>query len=239
MNELASGVRSMRERLLSAHKATEGSLTTDATTLKGVIEGAVDDIEDLHTEVARKKELSLHNEQTADEFRDRLSTKLRQVVQHVDEFKLGQDQHYSTLHGLVGNLKDSRQKEASSMTTDLGQFNAAVVAAFKDLNLKATDVLASRSARISRGRDDAKAHLQQLTTALEKTQDAVVRRLNELREHSQELNGSLNTWAAKVRAVRERCAATSAHLVAWIDPRASGGDEQPVQAVFERLAQPP
>eukprot|EP00045_Choanoeca_perplexa_P015624 m.199160 g.199160 ORF g.199160 m.199160 type:complete len:732 (-) comp17043_c0_seq39:84-2279(-) len=209
LSTLTAGVRNMRERLLSAHKATENSLTTDANALKGVIEGAVDDIEELHTEVARKKELSLHNEQTADEFRDRLSTKLRQVVQHVDEFKLGQDKRYSALHGLVGDLKDQRQKEASSMAADVGQYNTAVVAAFKDLNLKAADVLASRSARIGRGKDDAKAHLQQLSAALEKTQDAVVRRLNELRENSQELDGSLSTWAAKIQEHLEESDAQS------------------------------
>jgi hypothetical protein len=40
------------------HRDTEESLITDATALKGVIEGAIADIDDLHAEVERKKGIS-------------------------------------------------------------------------------------------------------------------------------------------------------------------------------------
>jgi hypothetical protein len=71
----------MRERLLEAHRETEGILTDDAKQLKSVLESAILDISDLHTEVARKKEMSAHNEKVADEYRERITTRLRDIIQ--------------------------------------------------------------------------------------------------------------------------------------------------------------
>ena len=51
-------VRLMREKLLQVHRDTEESLITDATAHKGVIEGVIADIDDLHAEVERKKGIS-------------------------------------------------------------------------------------------------------------------------------------------------------------------------------------
>lgn len=66
----------MREKLLSAHRSTEAELTVDAEKLKRILTGAVDDIADLHNEIARKKMLSQHNEKAAEDFRSRMVTKL-------------------------------------------------------------------------------------------------------------------------------------------------------------------
>jgi hypothetical protein len=55
----------MRETLLTAHRDTEGLLTDDCTQLKAVLEHAIVDVSDLHTEVARKKEMSAHNEKVS------------------------------------------------------------------------------------------------------------------------------------------------------------------------------
>jgi flagellar motor switch protein FliM len=71
----------MRDRLLSAHSETESALTADAHRLKRVIDNAVVDIDALHAEVERKKALSLHNENAADAFRDRLSASLRNIME--------------------------------------------------------------------------------------------------------------------------------------------------------------
>ena len=49
---------------------------------------AIVDVDDLHVEVARKKALSVHNETAADDFRDRLSAKLRTLVQSVSDFQV-------------------------------------------------------------------------------------------------------------------------------------------------------
>jgi len=69
MFTVLASVRQMRNRLLEAHSNTESALTKDAVELKRVVEGTIEDIADLHTEVERKKALSVHNEKTADEYR--------------------------------------------------------------------------------------------------------------------------------------------------------------------------
>ena len=198
-------VRTMRERLLVAHKQTENALTGDALTLRKVIEGAVVDIDELHVEVVRKKELSLHNEQVADEFRDRLSSKLRTIVQSVNEFKSEQDEEYNVLRTLVSDMKDARQKESASLTSDISRLNTTVVAVFKELHQRAQELQTARTARIARGRDDAKLHMQQLATAMERTQDDVVRRIGELRDQAMELGSSMDAWADKVSGVWPAC----------------------------------
>lgn len=201
MNEVLSAVRQMRERLLEAHRATEDDLTLDAKDLKRVLEGAIEDIEELHTEVTRKKQLSLHNEQIADEFRDRMSTKLRAIVQNVNDFKSSQDTQYNDLRGVVADMKDERQKQSAALSADVNRLNAAVSNTFQELIQRAQEIQATRTTRITRGKEDAAKHLQQLQTAIEKTQEVIVRRINTLREQTNELSIGMSTWNDKVRII--------------------------------------
>ena len=56
MFTVLASVRQMRNRLLEAHSNTESALTKDAVELKRVVEGTIEDIADLHTEVRRDDE---------------------------------------------------------------------------------------------------------------------------------------------------------------------------------------
>lgn len=198
MADVLGTVRNMRERLLAAHQNTESELTTDALALKKVIEGAIEDIEELHTEVERKKQLSRHNEQIADEFRDRMSSKLRGIVQSVNEFKSSQDTQYNKLRTAVADMKDTRQKQTTALVADVSKLNTSMASIFQEVTQRSQEIQSSRLARIGRGRDDANKHLQQLTHAVDKVQEALVRRLNTLREQTQELSSSLSVWSDKV-----------------------------------------
>lgn len=56
MFTVLASVRQMRNRLLEAHSNTESALTKDAVELKRVVEGTIEDIADLHTEVRHDDE---------------------------------------------------------------------------------------------------------------------------------------------------------------------------------------
>lgn len=86
-------------------------MTKDAVELKRVVEGTIEDIAELHTEVERKKALSVHNEKTADEYRDRLAENVRTVIQSVLDFNSGQTALHSELSDMVMAMKDQNQKD--------------------------------------------------------------------------------------------------------------------------------
>lgn len=199
-------VRKMRERLLAAHRGTENALTTDALKLKGVIEGAVVDIDELHNEVARKKSLSVHNEKAADDFRDRISAKLRAVVQTVLDFRGAQDESHSGLKMALTDMRGSRQQATAALTADVARLAKAVEGTLTGLSQQTKEIEAARHARIGQGQDVASQHLLQLQDALDKTQKAVAQRLRELAEGATTLGGGLEDWADKIRA---HCEATT------------------------------
>jgi len=69
-------------------------------------------VDDLHTEVSRKKALSTHNEKAADSFRDRISQELRDLVQSADDFRTFQDSCHGNLADMLQQFRSARQKEA-------------------------------------------------------------------------------------------------------------------------------
>lgn len=114
LSVVLQGVRTMRQRLLEAQAATEKSLTTDANMLKGVVEDCITDIGVLHSEVARKKSISSHNEKLADEYKDRMSTKIRDIVQLVDDFKNNQNVSHNTVQDALLALKNQNQIDTNA-----------------------------------------------------------------------------------------------------------------------------
>ena len=120
--QVLASVRQMRNRLLEVHSNTESSLTKDAVELKRVVEGTIEDIAELHTEVERKKALSVHNEKTADEYRDRLAENVRTVIQSVLDFNSGQTALHSELSDMVMAMKDQNQKDVRLKNKRLSAF---------------------------------------------------------------------------------------------------------------------
>jgi phage host-nuclease inhibitor protein Gam len=205
-------VRKMRERLLEAHRGTESSLTEDAHKLKGVIEGAISDIDELHAEVARKKALSVHNEKTADDFRDRISAKLRAVIQSVIDFRSGQDENHGGLKSAMTDIRSVRQQATASLKADVTKMGKMVEGVLHNLSQQARELESARKGRVSQGQETATAHLKQLQDALDKTQRAVQQRLSELASGADFLGSNLETWAGKVKVHCEESAATSSRF---------------------------
>ena len=197
METVLRSVRDMRNRLLDAHATTEKSLTTDALALRKVIEGAIVDIDELHTEIARKKALSVHNEESADAYLERLSSQLREIMQEVTEFQSAQDKHHSGLRDLLSELRGTRQRETAALRQDVTRISGSIVSVFKDLVQQAEDIETARKARVARGREDAGVQTQQMHAALERAQAAVAVRVKELSQHGTALGDSMSGWAAR------------------------------------------
>ncbi|EGD72373.1 hypothetical protein PTSG_00393 [Salpingoeca rosetta] len=237
MEVVLKSVRDMRNRLLDAHSATEKSLTSDALALKKVIEGAVVDIDELHQEIARKKSLSVHNEQTADAYLERLSAHLRDIIQEVQDFQGMQDTQHSGLQSMLSELRGTRQRETAALTNDINRVATGIVSVFKDLVQQAEDVETARKARISRGREDATLQTQHMQAALEKAQVAVVGQLGELRKHCDALGASMNGWAERANQQAGDLLTASKGFTTEVKGKLRGFEEHMVNATNAHVNQ--
>eukprot|EP00047_Mylnosiga_fluctuans_P020491 m.92966 g.92966 ORF g.92966 m.92966 type:complete len:1128 (-) comp8525_c1_seq1:83-3466(-) len=204
-----TSVRAMRERLLKAHTETEGALTRDANHLKRAIEGAIVDIDDLHAEVLRKKGLSQHNEKLADDFKDRISARLRGLVENVTEFKAGQDDAFSTVAEMLSGLKSDRQRENSSLRSDVSRLNSNIASALSEISQFAKDTDTALKARLARNRETCESNRDDIEVGMSKLKGMVVAKLEELRVHSATLDDNLTAWADKMKTRMEETLASS------------------------------
>eukprot|EP00048_Salpingoeca_helianthica_P015751 m.228427 g.228427 ORF g.228427 m.228427 type:complete len:1144 (+) comp17477_c0_seq1:140-3571(+) len=200
LQTVLQAVRSIRERLLKAHNETEAALTQDAQALKRTIEGAVVDIDDLHTEIQRKKGLSQHNEKVADNFKDRASSKLRGLVQAVSEFKVAQDEAFADAAALLADLKSTRQKETATIRADLARLAGNMTSMFADITKFGKDTDAATRAKLAKARDFSESSRDETEVALTKLKAQIAARLEEIRLHSATLDEGLAGWADKVKS---------------------------------------
>lgn len=192
--------RSMRDRLLVAHGNTESALTNDAMALKRAIEGAIQDIDDLHREVARKKTLSAYNENAADDFRDTMSSKLRQIVSAVGTFKSNQGQAHDNVHELLSNMRNHRQQETSALRQDMSKLSNKATEILATINSKSAEYETQTKSRIAKDRDESENHRDEVNVAVNKLRTSVLTRIDELRQHAKGLEESMTVWTDKVKA---------------------------------------
>lgn len=204
-----SGVRAMRERLLKAHRETESQLTHDAQTLKRTIEGAIGDIDELHAEVQRKKALSVFNENLADNFKDRVSSKLRNIVQAASEFKIAQDEAFAGTSEMVSDMRSLRQQETSTLRADISRLSSTLSSALAEISKFAKDTDSATKVRLSGVRETGEAHRDEVEVAVGKVRSQVVARLEELRLHAASLEDNLTVWADKMKLKMEETLGTS------------------------------
>ena len=199
LGQVLSDVREMRNKLLQVHSQTEDSLTTDATTLKRAIEESITDINTLHEEIERKKGMSVHNEKAADDYRDRLTTKVRGVIQSVSDFKSGQDTLHTELADLLGSMKDTNQKDAIANRTSLTSLSDKTAEVLTNITNHARETEQALSARISERKSDAERYRTSVSVAVGKFRTSVAGQLETLRNHAASLQANMGDWASKVK----------------------------------------
>lgn len=235
-------VRIMRENLLEAHRDTEGLLTDDCKQLKSVLEMAIVDISDLHTEVARKKEMSAHNEkvrlslpshlhtvdahmmcyQVADDYRERMSTRLRDIIQTVVDFQhTNEQQHESITDGLLDlrnqdqvrvepldkvncakriplTLCNMLQTDCAANGLQLAALSSKASDMLKEITDHCSNTEDALAAQIARRGTDVEQFSANISTTMAKFKGAVASQLDKLRAEAAELDGQMSTWAANV-----------------------------------------
>eukprot|EP00035_Acanthoeca_spectabilis_P020291 m.432117 g.432117 ORF g.432117 m.432117 type:complete len:1136 (-) comp17393_c0_seq1:46-3453(-) len=191
-------VRIMRENLLEAHRDTEGLLTDDCKQLKSVLEMAIVDISDLHTEVARKKEMSAHNEKVADDYRERMSTRLRDIIQTVVDFQhTNEQQHESITDGLL-DLRNQDQTDCAANGLQLAALSSKASDMLKEITDHCSNTEDALAAQIARRGTDVEQFSANISTTMAKFKGAVASQLDKLRAEAAELDGQMSTWAANV-----------------------------------------
>eukprot|EP00039_Didymoeca_costata_P033143 m.40858 g.40858 ORF g.40858 m.40858 type:complete len:1102 (-) comp9716_c0_seq1:114-3419(-) len=200
LNSVLASVRLMRNRLLEAHNKTEASLTTDANELKRVLLGAIEDIDDLHTEVARKKALSVHNEKAADEYRDRLSEKIRTVQQALLEFRSGQDTLHNELGDMLTAMRGKNQEDTSQNRANLTSLSGRTSEILSNINAHAGETEKALVSRISVRRADTDKYRNSVAHTVTKFRTAVTSQLDQLRSQASSLEDNLQEWHTKIKS---------------------------------------
>eukprot|EP00040_Diaphanoeca_grandis_P036411 m.232044 g.232044 ORF g.232044 m.232044 type:complete len:1131 (-) comp33613_c0_seq8:3838-7230(-) len=191
-------VRIMRDRLLKAQVATEESLTEDAVLLKGVVEGAIVDIGDLHTEIERKKAMSSHNENVADEYKDRMSGKVRSIVQIVDDFKLTQDKSHSKITDDVAALRNQNQIDSNNNKQSLSALSTKTAELLANISAFCSDTESALNTKIHGQEISVQKFGSNLTTVVNKLKAATTTHLEELRSEASTCESKVADWADKV-----------------------------------------
>ena len=194
------GVRVMRQRLLEAQQLTEKSLTTDAVMLKTVVENCIEDIGDLHTEIARKKGISSHNEKIADEYKDRMSTKIRDIVQLVDDFKTNQTEKHGKVGGDLISLKNQNQIDTNSnrqRLSTLSSQSAELLAQISSFCVESEHTIANK---IQNQETNVEKFGASMSALVAKFKAATTAHLEELRTEAAGAESKVAEWADAMSA---------------------------------------
>lgn len=191
-------VRRTRNKLLSAHQATEVKLSADAKALLAVLENTIVDVEALHTEIERKKGLSLANEGLADEFKDALTDSLEAASCGVGEFVQEQADGLQVLRTQLSTMILGRQQEFSSLKQDLTQVLGSVCDSLLRVSTSQTDTDLSDRARTLALRDAQRLFRDATTLAVNKIAEQVETCLGEVRAGVVGLEGQVHTWSGKL-----------------------------------------
>ena len=190
----------MRERLLKAHTATETNLETDCKSLKTVIETTIGDIAQLFAEIARKKSLSAHNEKVADDYRDRMSAKLRGILHGVSDFEDAQNEYHSEAADMVADLKAQNRADSAVARSGLVAFSTETAGVLGAISTHARQTEQTLATEISQRAADEKKYRGAIVRALCKVQTQVESKLTTLQSNASLLEANLSAWAKKVDA---------------------------------------
>eukprot|EP00051_Salpingoeca_urceolata_P015027 m.192395 g.192395 ORF g.192395 m.192395 type:complete len:1106 (+) comp18268_c0_seq2:330-3647(+) len=210
LNMVLDGVRSMRQRLLKAHSETESNLLKDATALKGAIEKALEEIEQLHTEIGRKKTMSSENEQLADRFKSDLSNQLVQLVSGAKQFKSGQASSFQQVNKMLEDFRTQRQQQTLSTKDSLVAVAADTSKLLGEIADHSSSAEATVQAAQEANRESAGLQHDMLTAAIEKLSSEVHSNLDQYNSQSKLLSDSLAQWSAQVKTkLDEQLSSTS------------------------------
>lgn len=198
LSVVLQGVRLMRQRLLEAHQSTETSLTGDAAMLKGVVEGCIGDIGDLHSEVARKKSISSHNEKIADEYKDRMSHKIRDIVQLVDDFKSSQASSHSGVQDALLALKNQNQIDTNGNRQKLSSLSQQASELLSQISTFCVETENAIASKITSQETTVQKFGASLSAVVDKFKAATSTNLEHLRTEAAGAEAKVAEWAEAV-----------------------------------------
>jgi len=198
LSDVLGKVRVMRETLLAAHRDTEGLLTDDCKALKTVLENAIVDIGDLHTEVARKKEISAHNEKVADEYRERMSTRLRDIIQTVVDFQHANEQQHEHIADGLLDMKNQDQADTAANGLHLSALSTKASDMLKTISEHCSITEDTLAAQIARRGSDVEQFSSNVSMTMAKFKASVASQLDKLRTEAADLDKQMEAWSANV-----------------------------------------
>lgn len=194
------GVRVMRQRLLEAQQFTEKSLTSDAVMLKEVVESCIADIGDLHTEIARKKSISSRNEALADEYKDRMSSKIRDIVQLVDDFKTSQGESHDQVNDQLLSLKNQDQIDTNSNRQRLSSLASTTSELLAQISAFCSETEHTIAAKIQTQETNVEKFGSSMAALVAKFKAQTSAHLEQLRTEAAGAEAKVAEWAESVSA---------------------------------------
>eukprot|EP00042_Codosiga_hollandica_P044395 m.436557 g.436557 ORF g.436557 m.436557 type:complete len:1199 (-) comp56774_c0_seq1:270-3866(-) len=198
MSAVLASVRTLRERLLAAHRHTESSLTADAGALKQTVGAALQELDSLYEIVKTKKALALANEQSADAFRTAMNQRLQKLSTSLSQLKGDQEGHIKSVLATVEHMRQLKEEQSSSLTRDVERMCQAAVGVYKDVQERSATFTTSFQQKNGQQRDDLSRHHEELHQSLEKFKLTVQQTMTELRVHSKTLDTNMERWAKLV-----------------------------------------
>eukprot|EP00042_Codosiga_hollandica_P058688 m.888681 g.888681 ORF g.888681 m.888681 type:complete len:1150 (+) comp59935_c0_seq1:54-3503(+) len=199
LSSVLAVVRGMRERLLQAHRETETSLGHDALALKQTIEDCLREIASLHHNVEEKKKLCSKNENVADAFRDRMSTRIRDLVHLVGEFKLAQDTNFGSIIDVLLAVRSEREKETTGLVNHVSKLSEGGLKVLAEVQQYAKSVEQTGKHKTQRRREEAHRMREELNDSIAKLKASVAQTLHDVRNHSTTLQTNATEWATVLK----------------------------------------
>jgi hypothetical protein len=193
-----SNVRSTREALLTAYAEVEGRLATDCSQLKAVIERTITEIDALHAEVSRKRQLSGFNESSADVFCDDMTGRFRSVLESVFSFRDGQTKRHGAASEALGELSLEREHFASDVQAGVRKLVNATVDILTGLSESVATAEMQAQSRSLRQREDMRSSTDHHLALLAQMRDVVERGVGAAKTQYAQLDDALRVWSTKI-----------------------------------------
>ncbi|RYG43112.1 hypothetical protein EON68_00885, partial [archaeon] len=191
--------RVTRDALFTAYAQVESMLSHDCGDLKATIERALVEVSALHQEIARKRGISTHNEKAADLFCDQITTRFREVVQHMFAFRDAQTERHNAAVDALSQAVVDREEHGGEVHTALQSLQHATVGVLTGLAESVAAAEVTVKAHTLRQREDVRTFMDSLVQQLASLRDAAEAALVTSRSQCQQVSDAVGKWALTSR----------------------------------------
>eukprot|EP00051_Salpingoeca_urceolata_P019076 m.273863 g.273863 ORF g.273863 m.273863 type:complete len:1122 (+) comp19342_c1_seq5:82-3447(+) len=196
LNQVLERVRVMRGELLAAHQTTEKQLTADALKLKSVIESALVNIDELHSEVVAKKTMSRSNEKLVDQHHQDTSEQIRSIIQSVSDFTTDQTQQ---VVDMVTELKGQRHRDGSTVRQSVQTLAEHIASVLASISVQTASHETSMLGHLSDGAHVTTANFEAVKQSVQDLGREANTLLDAVSSHVEGLQSDVGTWSKKIQ----------------------------------------